>query len=232
MQNNPKHYAHLLHQVIDDCLTIFGSMGFSVASGPEIEDEWHNFDALRVAGDHPARDMQDTFWLRDNPTRVLRTHTSGVQIRHIETHQPPIRIVAPGKVFRNEATDATHEAQFYQIEGLAIDTDVSLSHLKGVLTKFFKTYLGDDIELRLRPGYFPFVEPGVEIDLKFRGKWLEVLGAGMVHPEVLQNAGINAKQFQGFAFGMGIDRLAMMKYNVTDIRLFYQGDIRLHESLV
>lgn len=222
---------HPLSQVIHDCVAIFNDLGFQVASGPEIEDQWHNFDALNVPADHPARDMQDTFFIKGRPNHVMRTHTSNVQIRFMENNQPPLAIVVPGKVFRNEATDNTHEAQFHQIEGLMVGSDISLGHLKGTLLEFFKRYLGEEVEIRLRPGFFPFVEPGVEIDLKLKGKWIEVLGAGMVHPNVLKNSGIDPEKFQGFAFGMGIDRLAMMKYKIPDVRLFYNGDLRTHFAL-
>jgi len=225
---------HPITGAIREMVSIFGEMGFSVADGPEIEDEWHNFDALNVPKDHPARDMQDTFWTKDG--RVLRTHTSNVQIRWMENNQPPIRIIAPGKVFRNEATDMTHEAQFYQIEGLVVDTDISLAHLKGALAYFFERFFGGDVEVRFRPSYFPFVEPGVEVDMrltgsnvseKLRGKWIEIMGAGMVHPNVLKNAGVDPKKYQGFAFGSGIERLAMLKWGVDDVRLFHTGDLRL-----
>ncbi len=214
-----------------DLMRIFESMGFSIASGPELEDPWHNFDALNVPADHPARDMQDTFWTDEDSSRVLRTHTSSVQIRFMETHKPPFKIIAPGRVYRNEATDATHEAQFHQIEGLVVGQGVSVAHMNGTLEKLIKELLGPDVEMRLRPGYFPFVEPGFEVDIKFRGKWMEVLGAGMVHPNVLRNGGIDPDIWSGFAFGMGIDRLVMLNYKVPDLRYLYNGDLRLHYSL-
>jgi phenylalanyl-tRNA synthetase alpha chain len=180
--------------------------------------------------------MQDTFWFKDKdvsePT-VLRTHTSPVQARYMESNQPPIRIIVPGKVFRNEATDATHEAQFYQLEGLCVDRGVHLGHLKGVLENFFSQFFSGKTEVRFRPSYFPFVEPGVEVDMrllegdsKLAGKWIEVMGAGMVHPNVLEASGIDAKVYSGFAFGMGIDRLGVMKYGVEDVRDYYSGDLR------
>lgn len=232
---NKQVYIHPLSGAMREAVRIWGDMGFSVASGPEREDEWHNFDALNVPKDHPSRDMQDTFWLRDGS--VMRTHTSPVQMRYMETHQPPLRIIVPGKVYRNEATDMTHEAQFYQLEGLAIDTDVSLAHLKGSLKQFFKAFFGgSDVEVRFRPSYFPFVEPGLEVDMrllgdgvpeKLRGKWIEAGGAGMVHPRVLQNAKINSNVYQGFAFGFGIERLCMLKWGIDDVRLFHTGDVRL-----
>ena len=247
-------HQHPLSIVIDDIVSIFGELGFSVALGPEVEDEHHNFDALNIPAHHPARDMWDTFWLkspinadkrtdehRSKPISVdqsqnqggsvlLRTHTSPVQIRYMENNQPPLKIISPGKVFRYEATDATHEAQFYQVEGLYIGKDVSLAELKGVIKKFFEKFLGSDVEIRFRPSYFPFVEPGVEVDIKFKGKWLEVMGAGLVHPKVLENVGYDPKKWNGFAFGGGVDRFAMLKYGVDDVRLFYKGDLRLTDQ--
>jgi phenylalanyl-tRNA synthetase alpha chain len=230
-----KGHRHPLSIVIEDIVRIFSSMGFSVADGPEIEDEYHNFDALNIPKHHPARDLWDTFWVRDpkgagkgqEDGKLLRTHTSPVQIRFMENNKPPIRIISPGRVFRYEATDATHEAQFYQVEGLYIDKNVSLADLKGTIEEFFKEFFGGEIEVRFRPSYFPFVEPGVEVDIKYGERWLEVMGAGMVHPNVLAKSGINPNEFRGFAFGVGIDRLAMIKYGVDDVRLFYKGDLRL-----
>jgi phenylalanyl-tRNA synthetase alpha chain len=219
---------HPLTLITNDVVRIFDSLGFEVATGPELEDEWHNFDALNVPKDHPARDMQDTFWIKGEQGKVLRTHTSPVQIRYMENNKPPFAIIVPGKVFRNEATDATHEAQFHQIEGLMIGEDINLSNLKGVLLEFFKQFLGEGTDIRFRPSFFPFVEPGVEVDVMFQGKWLEVLGAGMVHPNVLKNSGVDPK-YQGFAFGMGLDRLMMMKYGIPDARLSYQGDLRFNQ---
>jgi phenylalanyl-tRNA synthetase alpha chain len=215
---------------------IFAKIGFEFAEGPEAELEQYNFDRVNVPKEHPSRDMQDTFWFKAKdvaePT-VLRTHTSPVQARVLEQNQPPIKIIAPGKVFRNEATDATHEAQFYQFEGLYVDEGVSLGHLKGTLEYFFSEFFSGKIEVRFRPGFFPFVEPGIEVDLKLlegdsklAGKWIEVMGAGMVHPNLLTAAGIDSKKYSGFAFGMGIDRLGVMKYGVEDVRDFYTGDLR------
>jgi phenylalanyl-tRNA synthetase alpha chain len=220
-------HQHPLSIVINDIVSIFGEMGFSVALGPEVEDEKHNFDSLNIPEYHPARDMWDTFWLKGKERKLLRTHTSPVQIRYMENNQPPLKIISPGKVFRYEATDATHEAQFYQVEGLYIAESVSLAELKGVIKKFFEKFLGDDVEIRFRPSYFPFVEPGVEIDIKFKGRWLEVMGAGLVHPKVLEAVGYDPKKYSGFAFGGGVDRFAMLKYGVDDVRLFYKGDLRL-----
>lgn len=224
-----KGSLHPLTIIINESVRILSSLGFEVALGPELEEEWYNFDALNIPKDHPARDMQDTFWIKGAKEKVLRTHTSPGQIRYMENNKPPFAIVVPGKVFRNEATDAYHEMQFHQIEGLMVGENISLANLKGVLLEFFKQFLGEDAEIRLRPSFFPFVEPGLEIDVLHNGQWLEVLGAGMVHPKVLENAGIDSKKYQGFAFGMGADRLMVMKYRVTDIRLSYQGDLRFNQ---
>lgn len=237
MNEKAKH-IHPITRVINDVVSIFAEMGFSVAQGFEIETEFNNFDALNVPKDHPSRDMQDTFWIKDREGEVLRTHTSGVQIRHMLNNKPPIKIIAPGRVFRNEATDATHEAQFYQVEGLAVGERVTLANLKYTLDTFLKKLFGEEVRTRLRPGYFPFVEPGVEVDMicgkchgegcatcKYNG-WIEILGAGMVHPKVLQNVGIDPRKYTGFAFGIGIDRIAMLKYGIDDIRLMYSGDLR------
>jgi phenylalanyl-tRNA synthetase alpha chain len=220
---------HPLTLTLAEIKNIFAAQGFSVALGPEMEDEWHNFDALNVPKDHPARDMQDTFWIKDKPGFVMRTHTSPVQIRYMETHQPPFAIIAPGKVFRNEATDATHEAQFHQVEGLVVGEGITVEHLKGTLLDFFKQLFGTETEIRLRPSFFPFVEPGFEVDVRVGEKWLEVCGAGMVHPNVLKNVGYDPEKVSGFAFGMGLDRLANVKLGFPDVRLLYQGDLRLNQ---
>lgn len=218
-------HLHPLTLVQQKAVDIFSSMGFEVVEGPELEEEYYNFDALNIPANHPAREMHDTFWLKDK--RLMRTHTSPVQIRYMENHQPPIRIIAPGRVFRYEATDASHEVQFYQLEGLMIGKKITLTDLKGVMETFFQKFFNSkDIKLRLRPSYFAFVEPGVEVDMKFKGKWMEIAGAGMVHPRVLEAGKINPNEWQGFAFGMGLDRLAMIKYKIDDIRLFYSGDLR------
>lgn len=225
-----KGHFHPHSILIRRCADIFNNMGFEIARGPEVETEYYNFDALNIPQNHPARDLWDTFWLKPNKLgELLRTHTSSVQIRYMEENKPPFRIIAPGRVYRYEATDATHETQFYQLEGLVIGENITLGHLKGTLDTFFDSLFKQDMEIRLRPSYFPFVEPGVEIDMRPKGeeKWLEVMGAGMVHPNVLESVGIDSEKYQGFAFGGGIDRLSMLRYGVDDIRLFYNGDLRL-----
>ena len=218
----PKGYLHPISETIRKISDIFSRMGFEIVDGPHIEDNWHNFDALNVPKDHPARDMQDTFFIKDRSDALLRTQTSNVQIHYLESitktgRNLPIKMIAPGLVFRQEATDRTHETQFHQVEGLVVAEGVSLAHLKGTLEQFLLEFYGKPVEFRLRPGYFPFVEPGVEIDLKFNDRWMEVLGAGMVHPEVLKNVGIDPEKYSGFAFGVGIDRLTMMKYGIKGI---------------
>jgi phenylalanyl-tRNA synthetase alpha chain len=227
-------HKHLLSQMIAEINSIFAEIGFVFAEGPEREKISFNFDALNVPKDHPSRDMQDTFYLADDSELVMRTHTSPVQIRYMQTQKPPIRMICPGKVFRNEATDATHEAQFFQVEGLMVDKDISLGHMKGVLEYFFTKFFGDTVEVRFRPSFFPFVEPGIEVDMKIKanknnklsGRWIEIMGAGMVHPNVLRAAGIDPEVYQGFAFGGGIDRLVVLRYGIDDIRLMYNGDLR------
>lgn len=232
-------HLHPLTLVRQDVERIFHSMGFSIMEGPEIESEWYNFDALNVPKDHPARDMQDTFWLkqtdemrRDSRKHLLpRTHTSAVQVRYMEKHQPPFRIIVPGRAFRNEATDATHEMQFHTFEGLMVGKDVSLANLKGILEHFARRFFKDDIEVRFVASYFPYTEPSVEVFMKgkkgkLKDRWIEVAGAGMVHQKVFEAAGYVPGEYQGFAFGMTIDRLAMFKYGIDDIRLFYGSDLR------
>ena len=218
---------------IREIVEIFSDMGFSVADGPELETEHYNFDALNVQKDHPARDMQDTFWLPDG--RVMRTQDTATSARYMEKNEPPMRFVSCGKVYRNEATDMTHEAQFYQVDAFAIDTNITLAHLKGTLETFFERFLGGDVEIRFRPGFFPFVEPGVEVDMRLvgegaperlKGKWIEMLGAGMLHPNVLEAAGIDYMKYQGWAFGCGVDRLALLKWSIDDVRHSYTGDLR------
>lgn len=230
----PIGHRHPLSAMIAEVNKIFAEIGFTFAEGPERELVELNFDALNVPQNHPSRDMQDTFYIAGQPELVMRTHTSPVQVRFMRTHPLPIRMICPGKVFRNEATDATHEAQFFQLEGLMVDKDISLGHMKGVLEYFFSRLFGGTVEVRFRPSFFPFVEPGVEVDMKIAynkdnklsDKWIEVMGAGMVHPNVLQASGIDANLYQGFAFGMGLERLAVLKYGIDDVRLMYSGDLR------
>ena len=204
---------------------LFRSLGFQVADGPEIEDDFHNFTALNTPENHPARSMQDTFYVEGG--LVLRTHTSPIQVRWMEQHAPPIKIIAPGRVYRVDS-DATHSPMFHQVEGLWIDEDVSFADLKGVITEFLRRFFErDDITVRFRPSFFPFVEPGAEIDMAFAdGRWLELAGAGQVHPNVLKAVGIDPERHQGFAFGMGYDRLAMLRYGVNDLRLFFENDLK------
>ena len=231
MEKQKKGHYHPLTLVERDLEKIFRKIGFSIASGPEVESEWYNFDALNVPKDHPARDMQDTFWIKGRPETVLRTHTSNVQIHYMQEHKPPIRMITMGRTYRNEATDATHEAVFHQIEGLMVDRNVTVGNLKATLTYFLSELFGEEVEVRLRPSFFPFVEPGFEVDAKRKdGGWLEILGAGMVHPNVLSNAGINPNEFQGFAFGTGMERLAVLKYGIDDVRVFLSGDLRIIEQ--
>jgi phenylalanyl-tRNA synthetase alpha chain len=229
-------YLHPLTLVKRKVEEIFQGMGFEIVEGPEIESEWYNFDTLNIPSEHPARDFWDTFYLKNG--LLLRTHTSPVQIRYMEKNNPPLRIIVPGRVFRHEATDASHEINFYQIEGLMVDKNISTANFKAIIKEFFKKFFQKEIKIRLRPSFFPFTEPSFEVDLlciNCLGKgcsacqktgWLEMMGAGMVHPNVFKNAGLNPKFWQGFAFGMGLDRLAMMKYKINDIRLFYSGDLR------
>jgi phenylalanyl-tRNA synthetase alpha chain len=255
---------HPLTQVNDEILTIFQELGFEVADGPEIETDHYNFTALNIPKDHPARDMQDTFYIRhpersegslsserrdsspsaqnDAAKLLLRTHTSPVQIRVMEKRKPPLRIIAPGRVYRHEATDATHSAIFHQVEGLAVEQNLSMADLKGTLDHFAKRIFGPQAEIKFRPSYFPFVEPGVEmlVSCIFCKKagcrvcrmsgWLELLGAGMVHPNVFRGVGYDLEKLTGFAFGMGVERIAMLKYGINDIRLFYENDLRFLEQ--
>ena len=232
-----KGRLHPISIAIREIADIFGRMGFGIAYGPELEDDWHNFTALNVPEDHPARDMQDTFWVKNQPGNVLRTHTTSVTMRSLEemarTGATEMRLVNPGKVFRNEATDMTHEAQFYQIDGFAVGPigTVTLAHLKGTFETFYREYFGPNAKVRFRPSFFGFTEPSVEIDVWFEvpgkeGRWLETAGAGMLHPTVLRNAGLDPEKVQGFAFGGGLERLLMVKYGIPDVRLFHSGDIR------
>ncbi|MCR3755503.1 MAG: phenylalanine--tRNA ligase subunit alpha [Sodalis sp. Psp] len=215
---------HPVSRTIERVEHFFSALGFSVASGPEVEDSYHNFDALNIPMHHPARDDHDTFWF--DATRLLRTQTSGVQIRTMNEQQPPIRIIAPGKVYRNDHNQ-THTPMFHQMEGLIIDTDISFTNLKGTLNNFLHNFFEKGLQVRFRPSYFPFTEPSAEIDVIGRnGCWLEVIGCGMVHPNVLHNVGINPGSYSGFAFGIGMERLTMLRYGITDLRTFFENDLR------
>ncbi|MFQ1687721.1 phenylalanine--tRNA ligase subunit alpha [Aeromonas veronii] len=215
---------HPVTRTIERIERLFGEMGFKVARGPEIEDGFHNFDALNIPSHHPARTDHDTFYF--NPDLMLRTHTSGVQIRTMEHQQPPIRIIAPGRVYRNDY-DMTHTPMFHQVEGLLVDEHASFTELKGILHDFLRNYFEEDLTIRFRPSYFPFTEPSAEVDVMGKnGKWLEVLGCGMVHPNVLRSVGIDPEKYSGFAFGMGVERLTMLRYGVNDLRAFFENDLR------
>jgi phenylalanyl-tRNA synthetase alpha chain len=223
---------HPLTQVTDDIVRAFRKLGFAVADGPEIEDEHHCFDALNTPADHPARDSQDTFYVAADKRPLLRTHTSSVQIRVMKSQPPPIRIIVPGRVYRRDNADATHNPTFHQIEGLYVDKHVTVGDLKGTVEAVFKDVLGSDVKLRFRPHYFSYTEPSLEIDftnalVKKLGKdWLEIAGCGMVHPQVFENVGYDPEVWSGWAFGFGIERIAMLRYGITDIRLFYENDVR------
>ncbi len=226
-------HLHLVTQAIEELEDVFVGLGFTVSEGPEVEDDWHNFTALNFGRFHPARDMQDTFFVDLGEPRevVLRTHTSPVQVRTMETQSPPIYTVAPGRVYRNEATDSTHLAVFHQIEGLVVDRGITFGHLAGTIEMFTKAYFGPGFTSRLRPSYFPFTEPSAEFDIQRPdGTWLELGGCGMVHPNVLRNGGIDPEEFSGFAFGFGIDRLAATRHGVTDLRELVSTDIRFLEQ--
>ena len=228
-RRHPLGVKHRITSVIDDCVKIFRRMGFTVVSGPDIEDEYHNFDALNTPSDHPSRDLADTFYLLES--MLLRTQTSPVQIRVMERQAPPIRIVCPGRCYRRDTMDATHSMNFSQIEGLYINENVSIADLKGTLLNFAQEIFGKDVKMRLRPHFFPFTEPSIECDVMFKDKegnekWLEIAGAGMVDPNVLENVGIDPEKYTGFAFGMGIERMAMIKYEIPDIRYLYSNDQR------
>jgi len=219
-----KGSLHPITIYLRQAIAIFHDLGFDIYEGPEVDNEWYNFDAVNTPADHPSRDMQDTFWLKDG--RLLRTQTTNSQVRYGEKHKPPIKVIVPGNVYRNEATDYKHESTIMQMEGLYIDKNVSVGHLFWTLTEFFKKMYGDNTKIRFRPSFFPFVEPGFEVDALYKGKWLELLGAGMVHPVVIKNMGIDPEKYSGFAFGLGIDRLAMLKFGIEDIRHFRSGDLR------
>ncbi len=223
-------------------IEIFDRIGYTVAEGPEIEDDWHNFSALNFPPEHPARDMQDTFFMENDPDMALRTHTSSVQVRVMQSEKPPIRVISPGRVYRNEAISARAHCLFHQVEGLYINKGVSFADLKQTLLYFSKEMFGSETEIRLRPSYFPFTEPSAELDVscnickgegsnvcKYTG-WLEIMGCGMVDPQVLENCGIDPSEYSGFAFGMGIERIAMLKYSIKDLRLFFENDVRFLEQ--
>lgn len=232
---------HPISIVKNQIIDIFSNIGFNVSEGPEIEDDWHNFTALNLPEYHPARDMQDTFFIQTNPDVLLRTHTSSVQVRYMENNKPPIRTISPGRVFRNEAVSSRSHCIFHQVEGLYIDKDVSFADLKQTLLYFTKEMFGKS-KIRLRPSYFPFTEPSAEVDIYWGLKtetdyritkgtgWLEIMGCGMVDPNVLKNCGIDAEKYNGFAFGMGIERIAMLLYQIGDIRMFYENDVRFLEQ--
>jgi len=223
-----KGTLHPITQFNRFALKYFTDLGFEIKEGNEIESEWYNFDALNVSANHPSRDVQDTFWLKDGK-RVLRTHNTGSESHIISSNniKPPFRIVVPGRDYRNERTDITHEHTFYQIDGIIVEEKVNIFNLIAILSGWFKYLFGDDFEIRVRPSYFPFVEPGLEIDMKLpNGKWRELLGAGMAHPVVLKNMNIDPKKWQGIMWGPGIDRFVMKKYHIDDIRLFHSQDLR------
>ena len=236
----PVGRLHPISQTMDECIAIFGELGFSLAEGPDIEDDFHNFTALNIPPEHPARQMHDTFYLpprADGTPLLLRTHTSPVQIRAMRAGKPPIRIIAPGRTYRCDS-DATHTPMFHQIEALAVDETTHLGHLKGTIIEFCRAFFGvPDLKVRFRPSHFPFTEPSMEVDIGCRrgggeivigegDDWLEIIGSGMVHPKVLEAGGIDATRYQGFAFGMGIDRIAMLKYGIPDLRTFFEADLR------
>ena len=229
---------HPISLVRNEIIHIFGRLGFSVAEGPEIEDDWHNFTALNLPENHPARDMQDTFYISQNPDWLLRTHTSSVQARVMEKQKPPIRIICPGRVYRNETISARAHCFFHQTEGLYVDENVSFADLKQTLYFFVQEMFGKDVKIRFRPSYFPFTEPSAEMDINCRicggsgctvckhTGWVEILGSGMVHPRMLENFGIDSNKYTGFAFGMGIERICQLKYRINDLRLYSQNDVR------
>ena len=229
---------HPISLVKNQIVHIFGRLGFSVAEGPEIEDDWHNFTALNLPENHPARDMQDTFYIHQNPDWLLRTHTSSVQARVMETQKPPIRIICPGRVYRNETISARAHCFFHQTEGLYVDENVSFADLKQTLYFFVQEMFGQEVKIRFRPSYFPFTEPSAEMDITCRicngtgcnvckhTGWVEILGSGMVHPNMLENFGIDSNKYTGFAFGMGVERICQLKYRINDLRLYSQNDVR------
>ena len=225
-QNDTVGSLHPLRIIRNKIIKIFRDIGFTIESGPEIEDDWYNFSALNFPKNHPAREMQDTFFISKNPDKVLRTHTSNVQIRLMEKQKPPIRVVIPGRVYRNETVSAKSHCFFHQVEGLYVDKDVSFKNLKETLYYFAKEMFGKETKVRFRPSYFPFTEPSAEMDISWKNGWLEILGAGLVDPNVLKNCNIDPEKYSGFAFGMGIERIAMIKYGINDLRLFSENDKR------
>ena len=224
---NPPVNKHPLISTQDEIVDIFCGLGYTVENGPEIESDFYNFESLNIPENHPARDMQDTFYLKDN--FLLRTHTSPVQIRFLENNPPPVRIIAPGRVYRRDAVDATHSPVFNQVEVLCIDEGINFSHLRGTVLTFLKTFFGD-LPVRFRASYFPFTEPSAEVDVKWKGKWLEVMGCGMVDPMVLDKLGIDSEKWTGFAAGLGVERFCMVRHQIDDIRKFYTNDLRFLEQ--
>ena len=227
-RNPQRGGLHPVSRTLERIADIFGRLGYELADGPEIEDDWHNFEALNFPPHHPARAMHDTFYFGDG--RLLRTHTSGVQVRYMGQHAPPLRMIAAGKVYRSDS-DQTHSPMFHQVEGLLVDEHSTFADLKGTLAEFVRAFFERDFEMRFRPSYFPFVEPGAEVDIAWQQpdgsvRWLEVLGCGMVHPDVLRNCGIDPERYTGFAFGLGVERFAMLRYGVNDLRAFFDNDVR------
>jgi len=218
---------HPITQTLERIESIFAQMGFEVAEGPEVEDDFHNFEALNIPEHHPARAMHDTFYFDANT--LLRTHTSSVQIRFMKEHKPPVRFIAPGRVYRHDS-DMTHTPMFHQVEGLMIDEDVNFSQLKGLIIDFLEHFFEKKLEVRFRPSYFPFTEPSAEVDIMGENGWLEVLGCGMVHPNVLANVGVDSEKYTGLAFGMGVERLAMLRHGIDDLRIFFENDLRFLEQ--
>ncbi|MEO1003423.1 MAG: phenylalanine--tRNA ligase subunit alpha [Cyanobacteria bacterium J06638_7] len=223
----PAGHRHPLISTIEEIVDIFSGLGYRVSEGPEIETDYYNFTALNIPEHHPARDMQDTFYLQDG--RLLRTHTSPVQIRHLETNPPPVRVIAPGRVFRRDAVDATHSPVFHQVEVLAIDEGLAFTHLRGTVTAFLQRFFGD-LPVRFRASYFPFTEPSAEVDVQWRGRWLEVMGCGMVDPAVLEGMGLDPERWSGFAAGLGVERFCMVRHGIDDIRRLYSSDLRFLEQ--
>ena len=219
---------HPITRTLERIEDFFSQVGFEVATGPEVESDYNNFEALNIPGHHPARAMQDTFYFADGT--LLRTHTSPVQIRVMSDSQPPIRIIAPGRVYRCDAPDMTHAPMFHQVEGLMVGEDVSFAHLKGMVMDFLRHFFEEDLDVRFRPSYFPFTEPSAEVDIRGKSGWLEVMGCGMVHPRVLENVNIDSERYTGFAFGMGAERLAQLRYGINDLRLFFDNDLRFLEQ--